>query len=215
VTLSGSGSDPDGDPLTFSWSGPCGSASTAVATLTCPIGVSTMTLTVNDGRGGTASASVAIAVLGPMDIKKSVLGDLTALRAKVTDKQDRDKLDDAVDSLTDSLNGHLWIDQTHIDSQHGDKVFDAEKESAGKLQELIKKKKTTIAGATLQAFINRITGADRLLALIAISDAQQRKGDLRHIAKAGEELAKGNADLSKGKFSDAIDHYSSAWKLAL
>ncbi len=62
VTLSGTGSDPDGDPLTFAWSGPCGSASVALATLTCPLGSSTMTLTVSDGRGGTASDTVFVTV---------------------------------------------------------------------------------------------------------------------------------------------------------
>jgi uncharacterized repeat protein (TIGR01451 family) len=62
VTLNGSGSDPDGDTLSYSWSGPCGSASSAVATLNCPIGVNSMTLTVSDGRGGVASGVVMITV---------------------------------------------------------------------------------------------------------------------------------------------------------
>jgi hypothetical protein len=63
VTLSGSGSDPDGDPLTFNWSGPCGSASGARAVLTCPLGWNVMTLMVDDGRGGTATSSVNINVV--------------------------------------------------------------------------------------------------------------------------------------------------------
>jgi len=62
VMLNGSGSDPDGDPLAFSWSGPCGSATTATAAFTCPLGTSTMTLTVDDGKGGSATASVDITV---------------------------------------------------------------------------------------------------------------------------------------------------------
>ena len=62
VSLSGTGSDPDDDPLTFSWSGPCGSASGANISLTCPLGTSTMMLTVNDGRGGSATPTVQITV---------------------------------------------------------------------------------------------------------------------------------------------------------
>jgi hypothetical protein len=62
VSLSGTGSDQDNDPLTFSWSGPCGAASGANVTLTCPLGVSSMTLTVSDGRGGSATSNVQITV---------------------------------------------------------------------------------------------------------------------------------------------------------
>lgn len=62
VTLTGSGSDADSDPLTFAWSGPCGAASGAVATFTCPLGASTMTLTVDDGLGGLASDTVLVTV---------------------------------------------------------------------------------------------------------------------------------------------------------
>jgi hypothetical protein len=62
VTLSGSGSDPDGDPLYFAWSGACGIASGAGATFTCPLGTSMMTLTVTDSWGLSATASVAVTV---------------------------------------------------------------------------------------------------------------------------------------------------------
>src|SRR5579859_3162146 len=63
VTLSGSGSDPDNDPLTFTWSE---SGSTigigAQITVTFPIGLHNITLTADDGRGGTGSSTVMIIV---------------------------------------------------------------------------------------------------------------------------------------------------------
>jgi uncharacterized protein YcnI len=72
VSLSGSGTDPDGDPLTFAWSqllGPAVAltgAATATPSFTTP-SVATATvlefeLTVNDGRGGTATDSVRVTV---------------------------------------------------------------------------------------------------------------------------------------------------------
>ena len=63
VTLDGShSSDPDGDPLTFTWTGPFGSRTGAVVTVTLPLGIHTATLTVDDGKGGVASASILITV---------------------------------------------------------------------------------------------------------------------------------------------------------
>ena len=63
VTLHGSGSDPDGDPLTFTWSGPFGSATGATPTVSLPAGVHVVTLTVTDGRGGRATDTVTITVV--------------------------------------------------------------------------------------------------------------------------------------------------------
>jgi hypothetical protein len=64
VTLSGSGSDPDGDPLTFIWSeGGNTIATGATAQVSLGIGTHTITLTVDDGKGGTASDQVVITIV--------------------------------------------------------------------------------------------------------------------------------------------------------
>ncbi len=63
VTLSGSGSDPDNDPLTFTWSengSPLGTGAQIQVTL--PIGAHIITLTADDGRGGTGTSTVLITV---------------------------------------------------------------------------------------------------------------------------------------------------------
>jgi hypothetical protein len=73
VTLGGSGTDPDQDPLTYSWartSGPAvtlAGADTATATFTAPPGpaVLVFTLTVRDDAGGSATDTITITVNGP------------------------------------------------------------------------------------------------------------------------------------------------------
>jgi hypothetical protein len=63
VTLDGSGSsDPDSDPLTYSWTWPPnGSAGGRNPTVTLPLGTTTVTLTVSDGfPGGTTTDKVVI-----------------------------------------------------------------------------------------------------------------------------------------------------------
>ena len=65
ATLDGSGSsDPDGDPLTYSWSDGTSVVSTAASfTATLGAGTHTYTLTVDDGNGGTASDQVIVTVI--------------------------------------------------------------------------------------------------------------------------------------------------------
>jgi uncharacterized protein (TIGR03437 family) len=63
VTLNGSGSsDPDGDPLTYLWTGPFGTATGVSPTVTIPGGVHEVKLTVSDGKGGMAMDTVTITV---------------------------------------------------------------------------------------------------------------------------------------------------------
>jgi hypothetical protein len=67
VSLTATASDPDGDPLTYSWSGPftdSPAATNAFITGRLPLGHQTITVTVDDGHGHTGSASATIDVIG-------------------------------------------------------------------------------------------------------------------------------------------------------
>ena len=56
-------SDPDGDVLTFTWTGLFGTASGPKPTIPLPLGAYTSTLTVDDGKGGMASDTVTVTVV--------------------------------------------------------------------------------------------------------------------------------------------------------
>ena len=55
-------SDPDGDPLTFTWSGPFGTLTGAIVNAPVPLGTYEIALTVDDGRGASASDTLDVTV---------------------------------------------------------------------------------------------------------------------------------------------------------
>ena len=64
VALDGGASwDADGDPLTFTWTGPFGTVSGATASVSLPAGAHLITLTVRDGRGGSSSDAILVTVV--------------------------------------------------------------------------------------------------------------------------------------------------------
>ena len=63
VRLNGSGSsNPNGDPLTYTWAWSGGSAGGVSPFVTLPLGKNTITLTVDDGKGGTGTDTVIVTV---------------------------------------------------------------------------------------------------------------------------------------------------------
>ena len=180
-----------------------------------PIGVISVLLTAKDAAGNTTNCSFTVTVTGPRIVKQNVLGEMTALKNALTNQDDKGKLTEAITRLSNSLQASLWIDETHLKSKDSSSVFDEEKETVKKLMELIKSKKGVISDAILQGFITRLTRDDRQLAFVTINESSTANGNASDIAKANDELSKGDADIAAGKYGTAIEHYLKAWKAAL
>jgi hypothetical protein len=63
ISIAGTGSDPDGDALTYVWTSPSGGAVGSTLSRTLPVGTHVFTLTVDDGNGGFASDTVVVTVV--------------------------------------------------------------------------------------------------------------------------------------------------------
>jgi YVTN family beta-propeller protein len=168
-----------------------------------------------DASQNTTSCTFTVTIRGVRDTKLDVLNQLIGLRAGVTDSRDRKKLDDAIRDLTRAVEVSQWIDTSHPKPLAGEKIFEQEAQVVETLGQLLKDKHSPIADVVLQTLITRLVGADRVLALLAIKEAKDARGNARRIAQATEELNQGDEQARKKGYSEAIDHYSEAWKLAL
>ena len=119
-----------------------------------------------------------------------------------------------VKKLNDSLDSALWVDGDHVDAQHGQQVFDSQKDAVGKLMNLLGNKKSEIPDVTLQSMIDDIVHVARILAERAVGDAIASSGDAEKIAQAQNELDEANAQLAGGDFAAAIQNFRQAWKKA-
>ncbi|MFW9914324.1 MAG: PKD domain-containing protein, partial [Candidatus Thorarchaeota archaeon] len=123
VLFEGSATDPGADTLTYYWTFGDGDGASG-SSVTHSYGVPdtyTITLSVEDDDGGVGTASVALMVWGPRDLKTSVISDLAALKTGEcwVDK----RLDRVIWHIKQSLNEKFWLNETHLDSWYGWRVF--------------------------------------------------------------------------------------------
>ena len=145
-------------------------------------------------------------------LKQGVLDEINGL-LPTADKHDAGKLKDAAKSLSESLESGLWVDDNHVVSKGGEKVFDKEKEAVKKLSELLKDKSPTISAGTIQGWVDALVDADAALAETAVAEADT--GDAKKLDEANKKLDKAAEERAKGNLDGAIEHYKNAWKKAM
>jgi hypothetical protein len=155
-----------------------------------------------DGTFAPSSATLTQTVVTARSLKQSALATATTLLADAG-TGNRKKLTAIVQSLTDSLNPSLWVDDNHLDRSHGKDVFASERAAADKLNDL-----------SNQSLIDTLEQADQILATVAIGDAIAAHGDARKIADAQQLLAKAADAIAGSDFTGAINNYANAWQHA-
>jgi len=177
--------------------------------------------TVNNFLQGTVNSLtyfvLAIPTNNPRNLKEEAITQLEG--AKTGDRIIDKKIDKIIGYIERSLNDRFWKDDIHLDSQQGHKVFDKDKATLNKIQELVKHKKTpdSVEDACNEA-IEKLVKANEMLAKKSIEDAKAYLGTSRqvdhHISIAEKEFASAQEKLARGQPDKAIDHFKKAWEHA-
>jgi len=108
VELRATASDPDGDPLTFSWSSPVGAVGGTTGTATfnaagVRAGSYNVTVSVSDGRGGNASCNMTVQVSERIPLTGDNCGYFTSTSSRV---------DNCAKAILDDLGVRMRADAT-------------------------------------------------------------------------------------------------------
>ncbi len=177
-----------------------------------PIGQSTVTCTATDADGSSATCSFTVTVQGAQAARRSVLEELKALRATVSDRETRWRLDAAIAHLTSSLSSEFWIDEIRLQRKHGDRVFQHGLSAVRNLCQLARDRKSGLSETTIEGFVDRLVRADRLLAVVAMEDAIAAGVKEQKIEQARKWLARGDADATHELCRGGLYEYRQAWK---
>lgn len=160
---------------------------------------------------------LAIPTENPRDLKEEAITQLEGAKTgnRIIDK----KIDKLIEYIEESLDNGFWVDDQHLDSQQGHKVFDKDKATLKKIQELLKHKRTpnSVEDACKEA-IEKLVKANEMLTKKSIEEAKAFLGTSRqvdhHISIAEKEFASAQEKLARGQPDKAIDLFKKAWEHA-
>jgi len=227
VFFNGSATDPGiNDTFTFEWDfgdgtnlthvdlGP-GSASDMVTHPYNKTGNYTATLTVTDKDEGVDIDTINVVIHGARWLKQDAISKLGGIEPGKNAAHHL--INNSIRSINKSLSDRLWIDDSHLSMMAGALVFDMEKAAVLNLETAKRIDSTT--EDEVGEVIDKLTKADKILAVTAIDDAKSIEVDNAwakrivdwQIAKAEEELDKAYEYLDNDMPDKAITHFKLAW----
>jgi len=183
-------------------------------------GTYTVTITVEDDDGATGSDTLVVTVLGARDLKARAIEVLTPF---ADDGRKAKRFKKAIRGIEESLAPELWVDQVHLDENHGHRVFSEERHAVKELEAIINDEDVSPeARIAAQAAIDLLVKSDRVLAITQMLDAAGASGpkprDQKKIDKENatstEEFAAGDASRDISDYDRAIQEYRKSWEHA-
>ena len=133
---------------------------------TFSIGITVVSHTATDLAGNVTMSAHSVTVIGPRDVLRNVIDDLSLYVAE--DK----RFGKAIKEIEKSLDAKLWADDTHLDPKHGRKVFDRLRRAIKQLMHVAKKPDRISGDAhtTAKAAIDDLAGVSRFLAATLLAE---------------------------------------------
>jgi hypothetical protein len=178
-----------------------------------PVGNTLVTCTATDDDTLSITCTFSVSVLVSRGAIEQTVADLLTLRAEVADTKVGRALDGAIGHLTQALAAELWIDQTHVSPQRGTKVFQQSHLAILKLCRLTKRFPDGVSREDVEALMNRILEANRLLAAVAYQDALSAAGPSRQLEQAHNLLLKGDQQTVDARCANGITSYQRTWRI--
>ena len=185
-----------------------------------PLGVTLVHWTATDENGNYVTKIQHVTINSPKVIKNQIIDDLKSLINDATQENTKKELEKAIKDIQNSLEQEFWIDEIHLDPNSGDKSIKEESDSVQRLMIILRtnendnKQESSEFLELIQLQIDRIVNTDRILAQVAIDQAETSDHTLKsdnEITKAKEEMQKAIRDLDNNMFNQAVDHYQKAW----
>ncbi|MDB6035124.1 MAG: hypothetical protein JWM16_5462 [Verrucomicrobiales bacterium] len=182
-----------------------------------PVGTTRVQCTAWDENRNSAVCSFSVTVheLTPRAIKSNALQALLTLRQTLSNQRDVQMVDQAIVHLAQSLDPGLWLDASHLERQHGERVFQEEKDAIQNLCDMMTATKGKPWPTNWQYYISQLFQADRMLAATAITEAIRAGVSAKKISQAQQFLARGVAASTDQKCGSGMEDYKNAWKHVL
>ncbi len=150
---------------------------------------------------------------------------LQVLKTQYTDDNlTIEKIDSAINSIQNSLNSALWIDDSHLNPNGGEQIFEEDKNAILNLTLVIQTQEIIIQNSpeenklieeeklqTLQEMVIDIIDSEKVLVGNAIEDAQAYVKDASELGLAVLEFNNGEEKFQLQEYIEALNFYKNSW----